>query len=71
MRPTEVGIARIRREAVVAQLVILFGHFPGGTGENKEAVIQDSRSPGRDLNSRVPEYDTGMLTTQPRRSVGC
>jgi hypothetical protein len=28
---------------------------------------QDSRSPGRDLNPRPPEYESGALTTRPRR----
>jgi hypothetical protein len=28
-----------------------------------------SRSSGRDLNTGPPEYDAGMLTTRPRRSV--
>jgi hypothetical protein len=31
---------------------------------------QDSRSPGRDLKPGPAEYETGVLTTQPRRSVG-
>jgi hypothetical protein len=30
---------------------------------------QDSRSPGRDSNSGPPEYEAGMLTTQPRSSL--
>jgi hypothetical protein len=29
---------------------------------------QDSRSPGRGLNPESPEYEAGMLNTQPRRS---
>jgi hypothetical protein len=28
---------------------------------------QDSRSPGRDLNPRPPEYESGASTTLPRR----
>jgi hypothetical protein len=31
---------------------------------------QDSRSPARDVNPAPPEYETGVLTTRPRRSVG-
>jgi hypothetical protein len=31
-------------------------------------LSQDSRSPGRDLNLGSPEYEEGVLTTQPRRS---
>jgi hypothetical protein len=30
---------------------------------------QDSRSPRRDLNPGPPEYEAGMLTTRPQRSV--
>jgi hypothetical protein len=32
-------------------------------------LSQDSRSPGQYLNPRPPEYDEGVLTTRPRRSV--
>jgi hypothetical protein len=35
----------------------------------KKNVSQDSRSPGRDLNTRRPEYETEVLTTQTRRLV--
>jgi hypothetical protein len=30
---------------------------------------EDSRSPGRDLNPGPLEYEAGVLSTQPRRSV--
>jgi hypothetical protein len=29
---------------------------------------QDSWYPGRDLNPRAPEYEAGVLITQPRRT---
>jgi hypothetical protein len=32
-------------------------------------LSQQSRSSGRDLNPRPPEYETGVLTTGPRSSV--
>jgi hypothetical protein len=32
-------------------------------------LSQDSRSPGRDLKPGPPEYEAGVLTTRPRRSV--
>jgi hypothetical protein len=35
----------------------------------KKDIRQDSRSPGRDLNQGFPEYESGVLTTAPRRSV--
>jgi hypothetical protein len=37
--------------------------------ENHENLNQDSRPPGRDLNSAPPKYEAGVLTTQPRLSV--
>jgi hypothetical protein len=37
--------------------------------KNTKALSQDSQFPGRELNPRPPEYETGELTTQPRRSV--
>jgi hypothetical protein len=43
--------------------------LPGGAEENHENFSQDSWSPGRDLNPGPPEYEAGMLTTLPRRSV--
>jgi hypothetical protein len=37
--------------------------------ENTKILSQDNRSPGRDLNPVPPEYEAGVLTTRPRRSV--
>jgi hypothetical protein len=45
------------------------GIFLKGLRKNTKNLIQDSWSPGRDLNPGPPEYETGVLTTQPRRSV--
>jgi hypothetical protein len=36
---------------------------------NAFKLSQNSRSPGRDLNPRSPEHETGMLTARLRRSV--
>jgi hypothetical protein len=47
---------------------VLAQHFPGGTEENHEHR-QYSRSLGGDLKPGPPEYEAGVLTTQPRRSV--
>jgi hypothetical protein len=44
-------------------------NLPGGTEENHEKISQDIRSPGSDLNPGPPEYEAGVLTTRPRRSV--
>jgi hypothetical protein len=43
----------------------------GGTKEKQETLSQDSRSPGRDLKPGPPEYEAGVLTTGPRRSMRC
>jgi hypothetical protein len=48
---------------------VLAGHSTGGTEESQETISQDSQSPGRDLNPEAPEYEAGVLTTRPRRSV--
>jgi hypothetical protein len=47
---------------------LLSRHEPRRTEETYEKP-QASRSTGRELNPRPPEYDAGVLTTQPRRSV--
>jgi hypothetical protein len=43
--------------------------FAGGAEKNKKKLNQHSRSPGRDLYPGSPEYEAGVLTTRPRRSV--
>jgi hypothetical protein len=64
-------LERMWKEAVVAKFkVLLFRHFPGGTEKNQN-VSQHSLSPGRNLNPGPPEYEAGVLTTRPRRSVNC
>jgi hypothetical protein len=32
-------------------------------------LSQDNLSPGRNVNPELPEYEAGVLTTQPRCSV--
>jgi hypothetical protein len=32
-------------------------------------LSEDNRSTDRDLNPGLPEYETGVLTSRPRRSV--
>jgi hypothetical protein len=41
----------------------------GGLRKTTKNLSQGSRSPGRDLNPGPPEYEAGVLTTRPRRSV--
>jgi hypothetical protein len=43
--------------------------FPGITEEKHETLSQYSLSPSRYLNTGPPEYEAGVLTTRPRRSV--
>jgi hypothetical protein len=49
------------------------GYYPGtclqGLRKTTDNLSQDSRFPGRDLNLEPPEYEAGVLTTRPRRSV--
>jgi hypothetical protein len=48
-------------------------YFPGicleGVRKTTKYLSQDNRSLGRDLNLGPPEYEAGVLTTQPLRSV--
>jgi hypothetical protein len=50
---------------------VISQHSLGGTEENHKSLSQDSRFPGRDLNSVSPEYEAGVLTSQPRCLVRC
>jgi hypothetical protein len=50
-------LERIWNEAIVAYFKVLSRHLPGGTEENHGNLSQDSRSPGRDLNSEPSEYE--------------
>jgi hypothetical protein len=34
-----------------------------------KSLRQDNRSPGRYVNPESPEYEAGVLITQPQRSV--
>jgi hypothetical protein len=60
---------------VVGQLYFYFTllrHLPGGSEENHgttKTLNQDRRSPCRDLDTGPPEYEVGVLTTLPRRSI--
>jgi hypothetical protein len=53
-------LERIWKEAVVAWFKLLSLHLPGGTEEHNANSCHDSRSPGRDLNLRSPEYEAGV-----------
>jgi hypothetical protein len=52
---------------------LIFRYYSGshleGLRKTKINLDQDSRSPGRNLNLGPPEYEAGILTTRPRRSV--
>jgi hypothetical protein len=62
-------LERMWKKADVAQCKVLLRYLPGGTEENHENLSQDNRSPGRDLGPGTPEYEAGVLTTLPRRTV--
>jgi hypothetical protein len=55
------------KEEVVVYFKALSQYFPVGTEENREET-RDSRSPDRDLNQRLAEYETAVLVTVPRPS---
>jgi hypothetical protein len=44
-------------------------HYPGiyleGFRKTMENLSQDSEFPGQELNTGPPQYEVGMLTTQP------
>jgi hypothetical protein len=53
---------------------LILRYYPGihleGLKKSKKNLNQDSRSPGgREENPGPPEYEVGVLTTRPRRSV--
>jgi hypothetical protein len=52
-----------RRENYSFQIVSWNLH--GGTEENHKNLSQGNQPPGRDFNPRHPDYDAGMLPTQP------
>jgi hypothetical protein len=55
---------RTRKETVVAYYP---GIFLEGLRNTTKNLSPGSRSPGRDLKPKLPEYEAGVLTTQPRR----
>lgn len=57
------------REAVIVEFNVLPSHFPGRTEEKHVSLSQDSRSPSQHLYPVPHEYETGVLTTQPRRQM--
>jgi hypothetical protein len=46
-------------------LGVLFKNLPRRPAKNQEN-LQDSQSPGRNINPRRPEYQTVVLPTRPR-----
>lgn len=57
------------KEAGVASFKGVSRNFSGGSEKNHDNLSQSSQSPGRDLKSRPPAYEAGVITTGPRRSV--
>jgi hypothetical protein len=52
---------------------LILRYYPGvclkGLRKTTKTLSQDNRSPGRGLYPGPPEYEVGVLTTQPRLSV--
>jgi hypothetical protein len=59
------------KDAVMAKLKVAYypSIRPEEFRKTAKNTCQYSRSPGRDLKQNLPEYDAGVLTTRPRRSV--
>jgi hypothetical protein len=62
-------LGRVWKETIVALFNVLYQHMPWRDSGKPKNLRQDSRSPGRDLNPGLPQYDTGVLITQLRRSM--
>jgi hypothetical protein len=53
--------------AVVVYFTVIFQHLTGGTKKNQE-TNKYSRSPRRDLNPGIHDYEAGVLIAQLQRS---
>jgi hypothetical protein len=49
---------------MATKLRVLSLHLSDGTQESQRNISLDSWSPGRDLNSRHPEYEAGVIPTE-------
>jgi hypothetical protein len=47
----------MKKKAVMAEFKLLPRHFPPGGTEKDVVKYQDDGSPGRDLNTGLPEYE--------------
>jgi hypothetical protein len=63
----------IGKDLVGSDRSLILRYYPGirleGLRKTTKILNQDSLSPGRDLNPGPPEYEAGVLTTRPWRSV--
>jgi hypothetical protein len=60
----------IWKEAAVAYVLSSYPRIRlEGLRKTMKNLSQDSRSRGRDLNTGLPEYEAGVLTTRTQRSV--
>jgi hypothetical protein len=53
------------RKQVWPSFKVLSQYLPGWTEENHKNLSQDSQSRGQDTNVGPPEYESGVLITQP------
>jgi hypothetical protein len=54
------GCGRKRSWSNFEVLEVVSRHSPGGSEENHENIVQDTRPLGRDLNVRPSEYEAGV-----------
>jgi len=59
----------MRKEAAMAYFTYYPGIFLEGLRKSTKTPSQDSRFPDRNFNPGATEYEAGVLTTRPGRSV--
>jgi hypothetical protein len=66
-----VGLQKVRLDKSGTEPAVDNTAFYGNGNEvnYKKTSVNDSQSPGRDLNQEHPEYDAGVLSIRQRRLV--
>jgi hypothetical protein len=67
--PWILNLNGFRMKQLWTNFMALSWQSPGRTEESHKHVSQDSQSPVLDLNAAPPKYETGVLTSRPRRLV--
>jgi hypothetical protein len=55
---------------IIINIMVLLWYSVEGLRKTTTKLSHDTRSLRRDLNQEPPEYEAGVLTIRPRRSVG-